>query len=131
MKSAEMEAAVRRLVRGFLRERPPAPHPRVPEGWTLLWDRVGPPESLQQVSARLGARVAALRNSIYGVAGSRVISNVYVFAAEADAQKFEAGLAARGGKDRLVRRGAAVYEFSGGEEVLPQIRAARALLEGG
>jgi hypothetical protein len=101
------------------------PSPVMPAYWKVIADHVVPPEQVKIVSAKLGAELKAIRNTIYTIDGRRVQINVIVPVDAANAEKLMAGLAAMKSEEALLRKGSVVYEFVGRNNVLPLIAEGR------
>ena len=108
-------------------EAPPAP--TVPDHWTISSDVSFVPADIRPVAEALDANVTALRNTVYDVGGKRVQLNTIVAATSADADAVVAALVRVKPAEFAIRHDLIVYEFVGADDVLGEIRAARALLD--
>ena len=113
-----------------------APPPPVPpaaptfEGWTVKSDEVISASKTAQISKKLGAKVTALRNTIYTVKGKKVQVNVMVAASDAEADKLVASLSKSKAPWSSVRKGITVYEFVGDNKASEEMKKASASLSG-
>ena len=107
------------------------PTPAMPSHWKLISDIDFAAADIEPVARRLGAKIAALRNTTYDVGGKQVKLNTIVAATEADADSIVRALQGMKSEEAFVRRGRIIYEFVGANDVLPEIRDGRALLLSG
>ncbi len=105
-------------------EAPPAP-----DHWTISSDVSFVPADIRPVAEALTANLTALRNTVYDVGGKRVQLNTIIAATSADADAVVAALVRLKPAEFAVRHDLIVYEFVGADDVLGEIRAARALLD--
>jgi hypothetical protein len=104
------------------------PTPAMPSHWEVTSDVDFAAADIEPVAQRLGGKVTALRNTTYDVGGKPVKLNTIVAATEADADSIMKALKSMKSEEAFVRRGRTIYEFVGANDVLPEIRAGRALL---
>ena len=107
------------------------PTPAMPSHWKVTSDIDFAPADIEPVAQRLGGEISALRNTTYDVGGKQVKLNTIVAATDADADSIMEALKGMKSEEAFVRRGRIIYEFVGTNDVLPEIRAGRALLLSG
>ena len=107
------------------------PTPSMPSHWKVTSDIDFAAADIEPVAQRLGGKVTALRNTTYDVGGKQVKLNPIVAATDADADSIMKALRGMKSEEAFVRRGRIIYEFVGANDVLPEIRAGRALLLSG
>jgi hypothetical protein len=107
------------------------PTPTMPSHWKVTSDIDFAAADIAPVAQRLGGEVSALRNTTYDVGGKQVKLNTIVAPTDADADAIMEALRGMKSEEAFVRRGRIIYEFVGANDVLPEIRAGRALLLSG
>ena len=104
------------------------PTPAMPSHWKVTSDIDFAAADIEPVAQKLGGKVSALRNTTYDVGGKLVKLNTIVGATDADADSIMEALRGMKSEEAFVRRDRIIYEFVGANDVLPEIRAGRALL---
>ena len=107
------------------------PTPAMPSHWKVTSDIDFAAADIAPVAQKLGGEVSALRNTTYDVGGKHVKLNTIVAPTDADADAIMKALMGMKSEEAFVRRGRIIYEFVGSNDVLPEIRAGRALLLSG
>lgn len=105
------------------------PEPQMPAHWKVISNFQVPVEQVKAMSAKLGAELSGVRNTIYDVNGKRVQINVIVTPDSGNAEKLMTKLRAMKAEEALIRKGLIVYEFVGQNDVLPVIAEGRKYLD--
>jgi hypothetical protein len=98
---------------------PPAPHF---EGWAVKTDVVEPHARFAEIEGRLGGHIKALRNVVYGVDGKTVQVNIIVAEGAPEGEKIYKKLTSLKPAWACARKGEAIYEFVGENDVEAEIR---------
>ena len=108
-------------------EAPPAPE--MPANWKIISDWSVPAQQVSAMSAKLGADLSSVRNTVYDVNGHRVQLNLIVTPDPANAAKLMNKLKSIKTEEALLRKGLAIYEFVGQNDALPAIAQGRKHLQ--
>jgi hypothetical protein len=98
------------------------------EGWVIKQDNVIARKQITSIESKLGGKIKALRNTTYDVKGKTIQVNVISAASAADADAIYRSLTQAKADWSVVRKGALLYEFVGKNDVMDDIKAARARL---
>jgi hypothetical protein len=109
-------------------EPPPAP---TFDGWVVKSDSVVPRASIDKIEAKLGGKIAALRNVVYEVNARKVQINVIVPRDAGEADKVYNALVAMKPSWSVVRKIDVLYELVGPNEAMADMQRARDKLAGG
>lgn len=101
------------------------PLPQMPAHWQVVSDLQVPAEQVREMSAKLGAHLTGVRNTIFSVNGRKVQLNVITVPDLVNAEKLMTSLKAIKSEEALLQKGTTVYEFVGKNEVLPSIAEGR------
>ena len=104
------------------------PTPAMPSHWRVISDISYTAADIRPVSASLGAKVSALRNTTYSAGGPKIKLNTIVAATPADADSIMRALGNMKPEEWFLRRGLLIYEFVGSNDAIPEMRKARDLL---
>ena len=108
-------------------EAPPAPG--MPGGWEVTADKAITPDAIEPVSRKLGAPIAALRNTVYKVNGKRVQLNTIVAPDNQSARAIVSRLEAMKSARFTLRKELVIYEFVGEDDATPMILAGKKHLQ--
>ncbi len=104
------------------------PTPAMPSHRRVNTDISYTAADIRPVSASLGAKVSALRNTTYSAGGPKIKLNTIVAATPADADSIMRALGNMKPEEWFLRRGLLIYEFVGSNDAIPEMRKARDLL---
>jgi hypothetical protein len=101
----------------------------MPADWKVVSDFQLPVSQLTPMSNKLGVDLSSVRNTVYDVKGKRVQLNVIVTPDAGSAEKLMANLMSMKSEEGLLRKDLIVYEFVGGNDVLPEVAEGRRHLD--
>jgi len=104
------------------------PTPAMPSHWRVISDINFAAADIRPVSANLGAKVSALRNTTYDAGGRTVKLNTIVAASSGDADSIMRALGKMKTEQWFLRRGLLIYEFVGSNDAIPELHKGRDLL---
>ena len=102
--------------------------PPMPANWSVVSDQTFAPAEIKPISESLGGEVSALRNTLYDVEGKSIKLNTIVAATADDADRIYAAVGKMKPEEWFLRDDLIIYEFVGNNDVIPEMRAGRALL---
>jgi hypothetical protein len=108
----------------------PPPAPTMPAHWEVISDVAIAPGAIKPISSKLGGEIIALRNTRYKVSGKTIQLNTILPADTDAADAVMVALKKMKSEIAMVRTDRIIYEFVCGNEALPELDAARALLTG-
>jgi hypothetical protein len=104
------------------------PTPAMPSHWRVISDINFAAADIRPVSANLGAKISALRNTTYDAGGRTIKLNTIVAATSGDADSITEALWKTKPEQWFLRRGLLIYEFVASNDAIPELHKGRALL---